>query len=67
MNRDAEISDVREQASILANQVVHLVDRVSNPGAAERDPVSAKKKVAVLESLMRKLRARHAKLKARLN
>jgi len=67
MSRDAELANVREQVSILAGQVVHLVDLISRQDRAGRDSVAAQEKLAVLESLMWKLHARHTRLKAILH
>ncbi len=67
MNRDAELASMREQVSILADQVVHLVDLISRQDPAGRDSVAAHEKLAVLESLMWKLHARHTRLKAILH
>ncbi len=67
MNRDAELANMREQVSILADQVVHLVDLISRQDRAGRDSVAAHEKLAVLESLMWRLHARHTRLKAILH
>ena len=67
MSRDAEITTLREQVSILADQVVHLVDMISRQDRAGRDSAAAQEKLAVLESLMWKLHARHTRLKASLH
>jgi hypothetical protein len=67
MNRDAELANVREQVSILADQVVHLVDLISRQDRAGRDSSAANDKLAVLEGLMWRLHARHKRLKASLH
>jgi hypothetical protein len=63
MNREAELATVREQVSILADQVVHLVDMISRQDQAGRDSKPAQEKLEVLETLMWKLHARHSRLK----
>jgi hypothetical protein len=67
MSREAELASVREQVSILADQVVHLVGMISRQDEAGRDSVPAQEKLAVLESLMWKLHARHTRLKSMLH
>lgn len=67
MNRHAEIAIVREQVSVLADQVVHLVDLISRQDRAGRDSAAAQEKLAVLESMMWRLHARHTRLKAILH
>ncbi len=59
-----EISAVREQVGILAEQVGTLLDVISRQTAKGADTTSAEEKLAVLESLMWKLHARHNRLKA---
>jgi hypothetical protein len=63
MSREAELATVREQVSILADQVVHLVDMISRQDQAGRDSTPAQEKLEVLETLMWKLHARHSRLK----
>lgn len=66
MSREAELASVRQQVSILADQVVQLVDVISRQGMAGRDTGPAEDKLAVLECLMWRLHARHNRLKADL-
>ena len=47
MDRHAEAVSVREQVSILADQVVHLVDLIARQDRAGRDSAAAQKKLAV--------------------
>ena len=63
---NAEISAVREQVGILAEQVGRLLDMISRQDARGDDTRPAEEKLAVLESLMWKLHARHNRLKATL-
>lgn len=67
MDHHAEVASVREQVSILADQVVHLVDMIARQDQAGRDSAAAQEKLAVLESLMWRLHARHSRLKAILH
>jgi len=67
MSREAELATVREQVSILADQVVHLVDLISRQDRAGRDSTPAQEKLAVLESLMWRLHARQKRLKTTLH
>ncbi len=67
MSREAELATVREQVSILADQVVHLVEMISRQDRAGRNSVAAQEKLAVLESLMWKLHARQTRLKKHLH
>lgn len=67
MSREAEIATVREQVSILADQVMHLVDMISRQDRAGRDSTAAQEKLAVLENVMWKLHARQTRLKQRLH
>lgn len=68
MRRDdephTEISAVREQVGILAEQVGRLLDVIARQDARGGDTGPAEEKLAVLESLMWKLHARHNRLKA---
>jgi hypothetical protein len=66
MSREAELAIVREQVSILADRVVHLVDLISRQDRAGRDTGPAHEKLEVLETLMWKLHARHSRLKNQL-
>lgn len=59
-----EVSAVREQVGILAEQVGRLLDVISRQNERGADATSAEEKLAVLESLMWKLHARHNRLKA---
>lgn len=67
MSREAELATVREQVSILADQVMHLVDMISRQDRAGRDSSAAQEKLAVLENVMWKLHARQTRLKQRLH
>ncbi len=67
MSREAELATVREQVSILADQVMHLVDMISRQDRAGRDSTAAQEKLAVLENVMWKLHARQTRLKQRLH
>ncbi len=60
----AELTHVREQVGILAEQVGRLLDVVACQDARGDDKRLAQHKLAVLESLMWKLHARHNRLKA---
>jgi len=64
MDRHAEIASIREQVSVLADQHLDLVDLISRQDRAGCDSAAAQKKLAVLESLMWRLDARHTRLKA---
>lgn len=59
-----EISAVREQVGILAEQVGRLLDMISRQSERGADTGPAEDKLAVLESLMWKLHVRHNRLKA---
>jgi len=59
-----EISAVREQVSLLAEQVGTLLDVIARQGQRGANTQPAEEKLAVLESLMWKLHARHSRLKA---
>ncbi len=61
MSREAELAAVREQVSILAEQVFSLIDVISRQTEAGTD--SARGKMDILENLMWKLHARQNRLK----
>lgn len=67
MDRRADSANVREQVSVLADQVEHLIDLISHQDSAGRNSAAAQENRAVLESLMWQLHARHTRLKARLH
>lgn len=60
----AELTHVREQVGILAEQVGRLVDVISSQDARGQDTGLAEEKLEVLETLMWKLHQRHSRLKA---
>jgi hypothetical protein len=64
MSREEELSVVRDQVSILAEQVARLMDVISIRDAAGADIKPAEEKLELLESLMWKLHRRHTRLKA---
>jgi len=64
MSREDELAQVREQVSILAEQVARLLDVVRVESDRGRDTQPAEEKLALLEALMWKLHRRHARLKA---
>ena len=63
MDRRTESANVREQASVLADQVEHLIGLIFDQDSAGRDSAAAQERRAVLESLMWRLQARHTRLK----
>lgn len=63
MSREAELAGVREQVSILAEQVFSLIDVISRQTEAGTDTDSARGKMDILENLMWKLHARQNRLK----
>jgi len=63
MSREAELAAVREQVSILAEQVFSLIDAISRQTEAGTDTDSARGKMYILENLMWKLHARQNRLK----
>jgi hypothetical protein len=67
MDRRTESANVREQASVLADQVEHLIGLICDQDSAGRDSAAAQERRAVLESLMWLLQARHTRLKAILH
>jgi hypothetical protein len=64
MSREEELSVVRDQVSILAEQVSRLMDVISIRESAGADTKPAEEKLELLESLMWKLHRRHTRLKA---
>jgi hypothetical protein len=64
MTREEELSVVRDQVSILAEQVARLMDVISVRDSAGADTKPAEEKLELLESLMWKLHRRHSRLKA---
>ena len=67
MDRRTESASVREQVSVLADQVGHLISLISDQDSAGSDSAAAQERRAVLESLMWLLQARHTRLKAILH
>ena len=63
MSREAELAAVREQVSILAEQVFSLIDVISRQTEAGTGTDSARGKMDILENLMWKLHARQNRLK----
>ena len=64
MSQENELAHVREQVGILAEQVGRLLDIIGCQDGKGADTAPAEEKLAVLESLMWKLHARHNRLKA---
>jgi hypothetical protein len=64
MSREEELTSVREQVGILAEQVGRLLDVISRQTEKGADSGLAEEKLAVLETLMWKLHARHNRLKS---
>lgn len=64
MNRETDLAAVREQVSILADQVVCLVDVISRQGETGVDAEAARGRMDILENLLWKLHARQARLKS---
>jgi hypothetical protein len=63
MSRETELAAVREQVSILADQVLSLIDVISRQTEAGTDTLAARDKMEILENLMWKLHARQSRLK----
>lgn len=63
MSREAELDTVREQVSILADQVFCLVEVISRQTSAGADTTTARSKRDILENLMWKLHARQNRLR----
>ena len=61
MSREEELTSVREQVGILAEQVMRLLDMISRQDENGLDSALAEEKLAVLETLLWK-RARQSKL-----
>ena len=64
MSREEELSIVRDQVSILAEQDARLMDVISVRDSRGEDTKSAEEKLELLESLMWKLHRRQSRLKA---
>jgi hypothetical protein len=64
MTREEELSVVRDQVSILAEQVARLMDVISIRDSAGADTKPAEEKLELLENLMWKLHRRQTRLKA---
>jgi hypothetical protein len=67
MSRDVELAAVREQVSILAEQVLRLVDVIARQTDAGADTHAARSKLDILENLMWRLHARQSRLKTLLH
>lgn len=67
MNSEAELANVREQVSRLAEQVFCLVDVISRQADGSTDTTAARNKLDILENLMWKLHARQSRLKSLLH
>jgi hypothetical protein len=63
MSSKAELAAVREQVSILAEQVFSLIDVISRQTEDGADTGAARGKTEILENLMRKLHARQSRLR----
>jgi hypothetical protein len=63
MSSKAELAAVREQVSILAEQVFSLIDVISRQTENGADTVAARGKMEILENLMGKLHARQSRLR----
>lgn len=63
MSRETDLAAVREQVSILADQVVCLVDVISRQSETGVDAEAARGRMDILENLLWKLHARQARLK----
>jgi len=63
MSREDEVALVRDQVSMLAEQVARLLDVITVRASNGRDTKAAEEKLALLESLMWKLHRRHTRLK----
>lgn len=67
MSHEADLAAVRRQVSVLADQVVCLVDMISAQTAAGTNTDAARSKLDILEHLMWRLHARQGRLKNLLN
>ncbi len=67
MSSEAELAAVREQVTILAEQVFSLVEEISRQTEAGTDTDAARGTMDILENLMRKLHVRQSRLKNLLN
>lgn len=63
MRRDADLATVRQQASLLAEEVVSLVDVISRRTEPDTDAGTARSKADILEQLLTQLDARQTRLK----
>ena len=63
MSREDELALVRDQVSILAEQVARLLEVISVRSRSGRDTSLAEEKLALVETLMWKLHRRHTRLK----
>ena len=63
MNHETELATVREQVSMLTEQVFCLVEVISRQTSAGSDTAAVHRKLDILENLMSKLYARQTRLK----
>lgn len=64
MSREEELTSVREQVGILAEQVMRLLDMISRQDENGLDSALAEEKLAVLETLLWKLHQWRNRLKS---
>ncbi len=64
MSREEELTSVREQVGILAEQVMRLLDMISRQDENGLDSALAEEKLAVLETLLWKPHQRRNRLKS---
>ena len=64
MSREEELTSVREQVGILAEQVMRLLDMISRQDENGLDSALAEEKLAMLETLLWKLHQRRNRLKS---
>jgi hypothetical protein len=67
MSQEVDLATVRHQVSVLADQVVTLVEIISRQTDNGIDTAAARNKMDILEHLMWRLHARQARLKNLLN
>jgi hypothetical protein len=63
MSREDELALVRDQVSMLAEQVARLLEVISIRSSSGLDTSLAEEKLALIETLMWKLHRRHIRLK----
>jgi hypothetical protein len=64
MGHEDELRNVREQVSILAEQMARLTEIIASGNNSGRDMTMVEERLALLEALMWKLHRRHGRLKA---